>query len=159
MDPGTRCRHGMKQCGNPRPSFIGRGCDDCYGAAGNPCLHLWMHDDRASHGLFERRCIASIVEKADLVLMLAVILANASNRAGGRRSTLHCNLHSPNKRNCPMCIARAVVFRRRVIHPRRVEGWGNSSCRFRTALLPFAQLSTRDFLPSGAISYCEGHIL
>jgi hypothetical protein len=57
----------MKQRGNTCPSFIRRGCDDRYGAAGNPGVHLRMHDDRTSHGLFERHRIASVVEQADLV--------------------------------------------------------------------------------------------
>ena len=36
-----------------RPSLIARGCDNSHGTAENLWLHRWMHDDRASHHLFQ----------------------------------------------------------------------------------------------------------
>ena len=58
----------MKRRGNASPSLISRDCEDGYGAAGNPCLHLRMHDDRTSHSLSECRSVAAVIEKADLVV-------------------------------------------------------------------------------------------
>lgn len=71
----------MKPRGNVCASLItGRACDDDYGAAGYSRPHLWVHDDRASHRLFKRRCVASVVKKADLVV---------SERQQGRNAGEH----------------------------------------------------------------------
>ena len=75
----------MEQRSDARPALVRRGGDNRYCRIGNALQHVRMHDHRTRHGMFERHCIASIIEKADFVWSRRLQRSNAPECSLDRR--------------------------------------------------------------------------
>ena len=127
--PGRGGRHGIRRRGNMRPSLIARGCDNSHGTAENLWLHRWMHDDRASHHLFQCCPAAPIVQDADFVLSCRLQGSNAGKHprdCGCCAYRCACNI---GQRTWPTSREEAGVAHRRLDQsPRCIGGCSRETC-------------------------------
>ena len=162
MDARTGRRDGVEQCRDAGPTLVGRGRHDCYRSGRNPVLHLRVHDDRASHRVFERDDIAPIIEKADLVR------AGRLQWPDTREHSLDCggNYAFRRGRDVGKRVRRASGEKPRIAHRSFDQGWRSSLAAFRrkpTILCdpainvgPRARTRNATTVGAGAFALCPG---